>query len=239
MTTVVVGNDCIDAWKKSVDTLLESGELYNLVIEISQITSLSVIEYQKYNPLLKGGENISNVINTIFPERLWLDSNEKRDEFYKTFLSRHNRSMRIKRKKPWGSYFQRLIAHSENGRDVNQLERAITCLNTWKTNTKAAHVFHTATPFDSPRPRGGQCLQYIELLYENGSLNMLTVYRKQDFFNKGLGNYVGLAKLLSFICSQTGLQTGNLVSHVGHAYYDGTKTRMRSLLDQHDTNKSR
>ena len=46
------------------------------------------------------------------------------------------------------------------------------------------------------------------------------VYRSHDFINKALGNFVGLTRLLEFVCFHTGRRPGRLVCHSIRAFVD-------------------
>ena len=74
------------------------------------------------------------------------------------------------------------------------------------------------------------CMQYIELLCpDRETVSLLAVYRNHDYFQKALGNFIGLGQLLKFICDQTGRQAGTLTCHSAHAYYQSNKAELRSL----------
>jgi thymidylate synthase len=123
-----------------------------------------------------------------------------------------------------------LISFGE--KEVNQLERVISKINDWKRmNYNAAFVFHLSSPeTDGPRKIGGPCWQYGELSLRDGKINFSVVYRSHDYFGKVLGNFIGLSRLLSFICEETGMEPGIMTCHSVWAFFDSTKTQAENLL---------
>ena len=105
-------------------------------------------------------------------------------------------------------------------------------INQWQGNHKAAFVLHLTSPeTDGPRSRGGPCLQYVQVLCPTSStVALMAVYRSHDYFNKALGNFVGLGRLLSYICEATERTPAGLVCHSVSAFYDVPNEAMRALL---------
>jgi thymidylate synthase len=64
----------------------------------------------------------------------------------------------------------------------------------------------------------------------DGKIDMTAVYRNHDYFNKALPNFVGLGRLLDFICSESGRDVGKLVCHSGHAYFSKSRAAAVSLI---------
>jgi thymidylate synthase len=62
------------------------------------------------------------------------------------------------------------------------------------------------------------------------TINLVAVYRNHDYFNKALGNFVGLARLLDFLCTQAGKKPGQITCHSVHYYIDKAKST-RQLLN--------
>jgi hypothetical protein len=59
---------------------------------------------------------------------------------------------------------------------------------------------------------------------------MTAIYRNHDYFNKAFANFVGLGRLLGFICAQTSRAPGRLVCHSGHAYSAQGKRALENLI---------
>lgn len=228
---LVEKENCLDAWRSGIDLLFAAkGELTNLITTIEQpgVIDPQWLTDRSPNKFSDRGDDIRDVANTIFPSRL-AERAVDRSTLYMAYLKRHDRTSQWQRgRHAWGTYFERLIRFPPTG--VNQLERAIEKLRTWPRNTTGL-VFHLSSPVvDTPRTRGGPCWHYGELLWNpDNSLDLVAVYRNHDFFNKALGNFIGLGRLLTFICSESGKQPGKLVCHSVHAYHDGSKTNLRNM----------
>lgn len=226
-------DNCLDAWVDAVSILLEQDDIFNLIVSIKDPANINEDWFSEYNPkiVIRDTHSLSDVANTIFPSRLY-DKCASRDELYEKYVARHNRAKKInnKTKKSWGTYFLRLISFGEN--KINQLETVITSINGWKNNHKASVVFHTSSSdVDSLiKIMGNPCLQYIELLCpDEHTINMLAVYRNHDFFNKALGNYIGLGQLLKYICDNTGRNVGELVCHSAKAFRGARVSDLKRL----------
>jgi thymidylate synthase len=111
-----------------------------------------------------------------------------------------------------------------------QIMRAIRAYTNWKNAPKAAVVMHVSTPtIDHLRVQGSPCLQFAEITRPSDDrLDIFAVYRNHDFVEKALGNFVGLARLLRFICRNTGYNAGSLICHSVHAY--GQKQKLQALM---------
>lgn len=230
--TVVSAETALIGWQKGVGALLENGgETTNLMTVINRPDVLEDGWLSERSPhrFLRGADDIRDVANTIFPERLYR-SNHDRASFYEAYLRRHDRARRWARgRHAWGTYFERLVRFP--GSEVNQLERAIEKLRLWRTRSTTGLVFHLASPVvDTPRTRGGPCWHYAELLWNaDQQLDLVAVYRNHDFFNKALGNFVGLSRLLQFICAEAQKECGTLVCHSVHAYHDSSAAVLRQM----------
>ncbi|WP_157214721.1 hypothetical protein [Polaromonas sp. CF318] len=226
------GANALDAWRAGTAALLASGgEINNLLTTIEQPCVIDPSWLADHSPhrFKESGDDIRNVANTIFPERLAIRAAD-RAAFYALYLARHDRSHRwAGGRHAWGTYFERLIRFPPT--EVNQLERVIEKLRTWPTRSTTGLVFHLSSPVvDAPRTRGGPCWHYGELLWAaDSTLDLVVVYRNHDFFNKVLGNFIGLGRLLQFICDQSGKHPGKLICHSVHAYHDSTQQALKSL----------
>lgn len=220
--------NCYEAWKAASMHLLRlSGSREsNLLVQIENPIEWDENWFSRIDPrrVSSGGENPDDVANTIFPASTWKKS-ESRDEFYARYKRAHSRSQH----KRWGTYFLRLIDFGQT--HVNQLERSLRVFEEWEKNPGTAVVFHlSSAETDVPRPLGGPCLQLIQLQAWGNTIDMTAVYRNHDFFNKAFPNYVGLGRLLNFICEQSERNVGKLVCHSGHAYFNSSKEVARNLL---------
>lgn len=227
------GTTALEAWQAGCTLLLASrGEISNLMTTILQPCAIDEQWLVQYSPhrFKTGADDARDVANTLFPQRI-SERTASRPELYTKYLKAHDRARKFQRgRHAWGTYFERLVRFPPVG--VNQLERAIAKLNTWPQRNTTGLVFHLSSPaIDSPRTRGGPCWQFAEILWNaDDSLDLVAVYRNHDFFNKVLGNFVGLGRLLNFICCSSGKQPGKLVCHSVHAYSDGSQNQLRSLI---------
>ena len=230
----VAGIDALDAWRAGANVLLSNrGECFNLVTEISNPTAVQAEWNLRYDPrsVVGNADNINDVIATVFPQKIW-NTSASRPDLYRKYLAIHNRAKRLRRNRgTWGTYFERLVAFDPK-QQVNQLERVIEKLNNWPTRNTTGLVFHLSAPhIDSPRTRGGPCWHFGEILWlRDNILDFAVVYRNHEFFNKTLGNYIALGKLLEFICDQTNKTPGKLICHSMHAFTDGGQANLRTLI---------
>jgi hypothetical protein len=232
--TNVQGETAVEAWRQGAQLVLEHGEISNL---ITRIASPTVFDHSWLDELTprqydRKYDDISDVVNTIFPWKL-ASRYPNREQFVAQYLRRHDRGQRWRRNRSaWGTYFERMTRFPGSG-GVNQLLRAIDKLSTWPNRSKTGLVFHLSSPaVDSPRTRGGPCWQFGEILWRQGNvLDFVAVYRNQDFFNKALGNFIGLGQLLRFICESSGKQPGALICHSVHAFNGGSVEYLKAMRD--------
>jgi len=233
MSVVVIEeNTALQAWREGVTALFASGgscnNIITTVLDPCHIDSSWLVDHSP-DTVSEKGNDIRDVANTIFPEKL-LRSATSRDHLYEMYLKRHDRVRHWKgHHHGWGTYFERLVRFPPDG--VNQLERVIGKLISWPTRNTTGLVFHLSSPIDAPRTRGGPCWHFGEILWNaDGILDLVVVYRNHDFYNKVLGNFIGLGRLLKFICDETGKTPGRLVCHSVHAYHEGTLQNLRELV---------
>ena len=219
---------CAEAWLAVAHHLLIKKVEANVLVTIDDPIHFDPAWLERFNPSevrKDKGDRIRNVVNTLFPQKTW-DHSVGRPAFYK----RYERAHRMSRNKRWGTYFGRLINFGED--EENQLENVITALNTWKNNPQAALTVHLSSPeTDSLRPLGAPCWHYGEFLCpDKDTVELVVVYRNHDYFNKALGNFIGLSRLLRFVSEETGRNPGRLVCHSVRAYFDSTKQQLEELV---------
>lgn len=238
MAVIIPANTCYDAWVNVCNHLINHPRNHdtNLFIEIETPCNFTDLSswLKHYNPdkFVPDAGKVRHVVNTIFPFGLKSFYGDRKD-FYSKYSSIFNKSTN----KSWGTYFQRLIAFGKGcieGSDrPNQLENAIKAL-LGKSTQKNFITFHlTASNIESNvRPLGSPCWQYGELIVnEKDQIDLIAVYRNHDYHNKALGNFIGLAKLLDFICAESGHQTGRLLIHSIHAYSSQPISKLTRLLN--------
>ena len=207
---------CADAWLAVAQHLIAQGPAEtNVIVTIDDPLQFDPAWLVRFDPRAEkaGGDWIRDVINTVFPQKS-RDNSVDRHAFYERYKKANLRS----RHKRWGTYFGRLIQFGKSGR--NQLEDVIRALTSWKNNPHAALTLHISSPeTDSLRPLGAPCWHFGEFLCpDRQTVELVAVYRNHDYFNKALGNFIGLSRLLRFICIETGRNPGRLVCHSIRAY---------------------
>ena len=236
MAIIIEGIDCFDAWKNASTHLISqpSGEDINIIVNIDNACNFVDIDtwIRDRNPknFDDKGDDIRHVINTIFPYNLnsYLSN---RQELYSKYASVYNKS----HNKRWGTYFQRLISFGKGikPQHPNQLENVIVSLlgNSRQRFFRTLHL--TGSNIESNvKPLGGACWQFGELIKNpEGKVDLIAVYRNHDYFNKALGNFIGLAKLLQFICHESHQTPGKLVIHSIHGYSSEGIPKLRNLIN--------
>jgi thymidylate synthase len=231
MIPTVKGNSAVEAWKEGAKLLIQAQphRLANLITEIEQPLTENPDWLLTFDPKSVGAEDrLSIVADVLFPSRA-RKAGETRAAYYQAHSALLQRARKLKRlKSSWDStYFERLTSFDGS---INQVENAIHALANWP-RAEAAIVMHLSSPHrDSLRRRGSPCLQFVEVLWRSdGSIDLVAVYRNHDFLNKTLGNFLGLARLLRFIASETNKTPGRVICHSVHAYVDRSK-KMEELL---------
>lgn len=221
----------------------------NVSEEDMEIRSL-LDSFSKY----KGIPPISTVANTIFPVALYYPDNPKltgdkaRHHLYQLYLQGNKIRKRCPANKN-GTYFGRMIDYpaskvKTNPLERNQIERIITRLKSNLTRVNPLSSIYELSvgvsedylsqdntadiqirqPDKDTRIMGFPCLSHISLNLCKGHLNMTALYRNQHFIRKAYGNYLGLSRLLRFICREVGCESGTLLCIANHADAElGTK----------------
>lgn len=242
MAHIITSNNNLDAWQQACRFLkLNHKSYFNLILEIDNPTDFIDLEVWifKRNPKDFGSsENILDVINTIFPYKLYERYHfANRNDFFNSYKDIYLKGKRIKTRQSWGTYFQRLLNYSKHFTDLsaaNQLENAIVALSGPKTpkNSIVFHLSSSVLDSSNTRLRGAPCWHFGELLCNSSSntVDLFAVYRNHDYFNKTLGNLIGLSKLLHFICIESGRNPGKLIIHSANAYYDCNNTIINNII---------
>jgi hypothetical protein len=219
----------VDVWKQAYRLLLDDGNRFNLTLHIRQPLSIAPLHLRQCDPnrVHQAAKPLRDVATTIFPARSrhWdasvLDFTEYYAPVYDRLLRRGQRL--------WGCYFLRLVSFGSE--EINQLERVVGGLGTWGRRHHAAFVVHfSASTLDRPRPQGGPCLQYVELMVNSDQrLCATALYRSHDYFHKALGNLLGLSRLLHFVALKTNHEVGTLTCVSTYAFVAISKRRANAL----------
>jgi thymidylate synthase len=231
-----------DAWLDAAKFLCDSGEAVGLHVAIADPTSVDSSVVAELDRALAAEKhlNCKHVANTIFPAGLWRKfGNSDHHRLFLLYNRQGGYYDRLKRRRArsshydWGTYFQRLSSAELSGRDESQLSQAIRAL-TRKDKPRGAVHLHTGFAKDGIRKIGGPCLQSLTMHTEwskgQPHLSACALYRNHDFFQKALGNYIGLGNLVQFVAESSQLAVGTLHVISGHAYCD-SKRSMRQVLN--------
>lgn len=179
-------------------------------------------------------QKVQTVANTIFPQALWRAAKGDRAAFYAAYRENLPEYVAMEpRKNRRGLYFGRLIAfgldHKTGERlaqfpegilpeDGNQLEVIIQrCKKGVQAMKLQASLFDPGRDHVAEARVGFPCLQHITFLpcFATTSLVMHAFYATQQLFERGYGNYLGLARLGMFVASQVALPLDRVTCFVG------------------------
>jgi hypothetical protein len=231
MSTVVVGDDVVTAWKAGCQAILaaQDSKIRNLITEIEKPTLVNQDWFCDYDPISVGAnDRLSVVAKVLFPGTL-REGDETREQYYSGWAAVLRRGRKTRKlHSSWGStYFERLL--SLGGSD-NQIERAIHALTSWQRK-ETAIVMHLSAPhLDKLKPIGSPCLQFAEILWSaDDTIDLVALYRNHDFLKKALGNFIGLGRLLAFIARESNKKPGKVICHSVRAYCD-SPAKLRKLI---------
>jgi hypothetical protein len=229
---VIVGTGIVEAWSSATRVLLDSGDRFNLTVHITEPTALEESTVGRFCPSIVDpsiSKSIYDVANTIFPSLSPYHTGPL-PAFFDHYLRAYLRGQK-RHSTTWGCYFLRLISFGSTQK--NQLKSVVEALSGWGKRPRAAFVLHlSSSELDKPKPLGAPCLQYAQLLRNDEStISLLAVYRSHDYFQKALGNFVGLTRLLRFVCYHTGMEPGSLTCLSTYAGFQGKGNKARQLLE--------
>ena len=252
----VVADNLAEAWITAVDKLMQPGiqSIEPLVVtvigfdaegrpqESPAVTSLIDAELRaahearaeakgtkpKHGPL-----TVATAANTIFPESLW-NPRMSRHEFYAKYMQMLPRLKRDSRNKR-GIYFERLIAYGRGPNGGNQLEHMFQAFarGVKRTSAYQATIADPQTDLTKTPLLGFPCLQQIAVhpSEKAGTLAITGFYGTQYVFERGYGNYLGLARLGRFLAHEMGLRFTRMTCVASYAPVEGLgKTRGRNLI---------
>jgi thymidylate synthase len=229
----IIARPCvIEAWKAATKLLVDEGDRFNLTVHITSPTALNEADVAPFchRLVLPGSsKSVYDVANTIFPAAAALHSGDL-DQFFAHYHRVYKRGQR-RHRTAWGTYYLRLTAFGKGQK--NQLRKIISVLTEWRSQPRAAFVIHlSSTDLDNPRVMGAPCWQYAQFIRSgDNTLSMTAVYRSHDYFQKALGNFVGLTRLLRFVCQHSKMTPGTLTCLSTYATLQSQKAKTRQLLE--------
>lgn len=234
MAHLIKTNTCLTAWRDVCNYIFQHGNGFNLIVHMSNplaYTEMQLLEVVNSGVISR--QAVDDVVNTIFPYKLHTRStNLNNQQFYDHHeeLYLRGKTMHPRNKALWGNYFLRFTKFGAEKK--NQLQKIIDDINARDKQYAACYMMHVSSAdLDSnTRNIGNPCLQYVQFGQAGNTINLTAVYRNHDFLNKALGNYIGLSKLLEFVCVQTGREIGNFTCHSIHYFLD-SKQKIRSCIN--------
>ena len=122
------------------------------------------------------------------------------------------------------SYVERLLAWRgrDNGRQVPQLQNILARLKTEVRNRapkSSAYELSIYSPGLDAGYMSFPCLAHVSIKYDHnrGLIHLTALYRNHTYLSHAYGNFVGLGRLLKFLCQETETNPGELVSISTHA----------------------
>ena len=233
MPHLIQSNNCLTAWRDACTYMIQNGDGFNLMVHIDNplaFTDLQLAEITDTGIILP--KNLADVVNTIFPSKLHLRSaGLNNSQFYDLHeqLYTRGKTMHPRNNGLWGNYFLRFTKFGSTKK--NQLQKIIDDINSRSNQYTACYIMHVSSADTDSNTRniGNPCLQYVQFGQVGNTLNLTAVYRNHDFLTKALGNYIGLSKLLEFVCQQTGRNIGTFACHSIHYFLDNKRNVQNSI----------
>lgn len=232
MAVLITADTLTNAWMADLEHLRDYGrEELNLVTMIADPNPdrVNVRMIQEIDGWLlsEGKQRVETVASTIFPASM-LRGRVDREDFYRRYLELLPR-LRMQAGNGKGTYFGRLIeypatADVRRGATMNQVEGVILKLQTQIRSGRAKQFNYQAQVFapgrDDTSPMGFPCLSFLSFQIFRDRLCLMAVYRNHYYFQRALGNFIGLARLQKFIASEAGIEQGSLTVHACHGEID-------------------
>ena len=231
------------------------GEAHNVIIDIADPlteTDSDAAIIREVDTFLRGHHcnPLISVANTIFPQSLL--ERHGPEAFYDVYRDKilpRTKTMA----RDWGRYFDRLTTWKKvkgtQVRVINPLDDLIRCMQAQMKSNRTYRNIYEMTIYDPTRDAGKvsnrQCLSFLSFKLTHEKKLVLTVmYRNHAYIARGLGNFIGLGRLMAFVADQCETGLGSLTCISTHAEIDfGTKrqgdlvtgwtrTEANALLDQ-------
>lgn len=237
MAISICSDTLTSAWLDDLEYLHDhNGELLNLVTTIRnpdpyRVDERMIAEFDAWL-IRESKQRVGTVANTIFPSA-YLRGSADRQQFYDRYLARLPR-LRKQKGNRQGTYFGRLIEYPasvdvKRGQTMNQLEGIIQKLQGQLRGRGPKRFAYQAQIFVPGRDNGSlmgfPCLSFVSFQLDRGRLCLTATYRNQYYFGRALGNFIGLARLQSFVAQEVGLPAGSLTIHACHAEIDTLSQR--------------
>lgn len=233
MSHIIQSTNCLTAWRDACSFIINNGNGFNLIVQIDSPLSYTNLQLTEIiNSGIISNRILSDVVNTIFPWKLKSRNvNLTNEEFYNLHeqLYYRGKTLHPRNNGLWGNYFLRFTRFGNS--KINQLQNIINAINSRNNQYAACYMMHVSSADTDSNTRniGNPCLQYVQFGQDGNTLNLTAVYRNHDFLRKALGNYIGLSKLLEFVCIQTGRNIGTFACHSIHYFLEDKRNVYNSL----------
>lgn len=233
------------AWARAIDEFerVSGTSIPSLVLSVTGFSAGVVVE----DPVLRealdrllaetGMWDVETAAFTIFPTEIWQISKLDRKELfvlYRDTLPRYQSMEKAHNGR--GLYFERMTMFGSGPHEGNQLEFVIQQHNARKGVRRSmfqVSIFDPARDHVTNAQLGFPCLQHVTFLPLKSGLIVNAFYATQQLFERGYGNYLGLARLGAFMAREMGLEMARLNVYVGLAKLEGiskTDPRLRSIV---------
>jgi hypothetical protein len=211
----------------------------------------------------RGDQPIETVANTLFPAQLAAASRDPA-HLAARYRAAYPTIKRIHKSNRRGTYFGRLVDYPSAAGSLDQLSSLIRKLNQEFAGDRPksaryevpiacgvedsadlaadepddAEVPTTAMPIHAAdrdtSPMDFPCLSFCSFQLDHGRLHLVAHYRSQYLVQRGYGNYLGLARLQSYVAALVGpqrgqVEAGQLLVVAGLAHADAPKYRVAAL----------
>lgn len=218
MVYIIKAQNLSKAWLQAVKCILKNGmsigelkkEIIDLIVEIKNPLQVDR-EIEDIVTKYIGSKWIKKGANSIFPENT---ENIFASAWYKTYWSRLRRYR-------------------------NRVDQLGTIINRLKEKPKSKQLFSiTFDPLLDIQPRrpfnpSMPCLTALDFKFRDDKLCLFALFRSHDFGRKAYGNYIGLGRLLNFVCEKTGFHLGKLVVYSRSAHVRSKEFKAISNIVSH------
>lgn len=258
MADLVAEADLSSAWARALDLLIaRGGAAVNLNVAFPAAADDDPAVRRRLDALLaeRGKGSVETVANTIFPSGLY--AAHLGDDAAAHLYRMYEFAMRMHRRREPNdrdTYFNRLVAYPTKDGSFNQLHYVISRLRKQiplrSANSSAYEIglsdpaaselvadteMRIQVPGKDRNIYGFPCLSHISLTLERPYLHLTALYRNQTFVDRAYGNYLGLCRLLRFVCAEVGCNPGEVQCSATHASVqlsEHGKTRVTRLAEE-------
>ena len=135
------------------------------------------------------------------------------------------------------SYIERLMAWRgvESGTVVPQLQNVLARLKSEIGNPAPKSSSYEVSIYSPGLDAGYMsfpCLSYLSFKYDHrlGLIHLTALYRNHAYLSHAYGNFLGLGRLMQFVCRQTSTSPGELVSISTHADAELARRKSQTCL---------